>query len=231
VGKRIISQRRGRGTIRYRAPSFRYKGKVSHIKSSGVVKDIINCPGHSAPLALIKYESGENFMVAYEGLSVGDKVMLGGIEVNKGNSLKLKDIPDGTLIYNLEKNPGDGGKFVRAGGTFARVMNKTGIGEVVVKMPSKKLVKFKEECLATIGVIAGGGRKDKPFMKAGKKWHSKRARGKLYPEVSGVAMNATDHPFGSGRGRHMGKPSIPPRNAPPGRKVGQIKARRTGRKK
>src|SRR3990167_6308205 len=122
-------------------------------------------------------------MVAYEGLSVGDKVMLGGIEVNKGNSLKLKDIPDGTIIYNLEKNPGDGGKFARAGGTFARVMGKTENGDVIIKMPSKKQVTFNGEARATIGTVAGGGRKDKPFLKAGKKHHAMRARGRLYPRT------------------------------------------------
>jgi len=85
--------------------------------------------------------------------------------------------------------------------------------------------------MATIGIVAGGGRTDKPFVKAGNRWHAMRARGKLYPITSAVAKNAVDHPFGSGRGRHMGKPSVPPRFAPPGRKVGQIHAKRTGRKR
>ena len=82
-----------------------------------------------------------------------------------------------------------------------------------------------------IGVAAGSGRSEKPFVRAGKKWFAMRARGRLYPKTAAVAMNAVDHPFGSGRGRHMGKPSVPPRNAPAGRKVGQIKARRTGWKR
>ena len=82
-----------------------------------------------------------------------------------------------------------------------------------------------------VGVVAGGGRPDKPFVKAGKRWHAMKARNKLYPITSAVAMNATDHPFGSGRGRHKGKPSVPPRHAPPGRNVGLIRARRTGMKR
>ena len=70
-----------------------------------------------------------------------------------------------------------------------------------------------------------------PFVKAGKKFYVKKAKNKLYPRTSAVSMNAVDHPFGSGRGSHIGKPSTSPRFAPPGRKAGQIRAKRTGRKK
>ena len=124
--------------------------------------------------------------------------------------------------------PGDGGKFVKSSGTFAKVLARMG-NKVLIKLPSKKDKLFNASCRATIGVIAGGGRLEKPMMKAGRNWHAKRARGKLYPVTSAVAMNAMEHPFGCGRGRHMGKPSIAPRNAPPGRKVGLVRARRTGR--
>ena len=97
-------------------------------------------------------------------------------------------------------------------------------------MPSKKQKQFHPNCRATVGVIAGSGKGEKPILKAGKRHHMMKARNKLYPQTSGVAMNAVDHPFGSGRGRHKGKPTIAPRFAPPGRKVGMIRARRTGRK-
>jgi len=98
-------------------------------------------------------------------------------------------------------------------------------------LPSKKQKSFLPECRATIGIISGSGKKEKPFVKAGTRHHLMRAKGKLYPRTSGVAMNAVDHPFGSGRGRHIGKSQIAPRFAPPGRKVGMIRARRTGRRK
>ena len=98
-------------------------------------------------------------------------------------------------------------------------------------MPSKQQKTFLPNCRATIGVLAGSGRVDKPFVKAGKKFHAMKAKNKLYPKTSGVAMNAVDHPFGSGRGRHIGKPKTPPRNAPAGRNVGLIRAKRTGRKR
>jgi len=140
------------------------------------------------------------------------------------------DIPEGALVNNIEGMPGDGGKFIRSSGVFGTIVGKTK-GKVVVKLPSKKEKSFNENCRATVGVVAGGGRLEKPFMKAGTKYFAMKTKGKLWPITSGVAMNAVDHPFGCGRGRHMGKPSIAPKFAPPGRKVGQVKARRTGRRK
>ena len=89
-------------------------------------------------------------------------------------------------------------------------------------------VRFKTPSVK-LGKIAGSGKKEKPLVKAGKKYHIMKAKGKLYPRTSGVAMNAVDHPFGSGRGRHAGKPLTAPRFAPPGRNVGKIKAKRTGK--
>ena len=221
--------------MRYRAQSHNYRGKVKHVKLSerplvGKVLDLVHCPGHNAPLACVRYDDGsQGYMLACEKLSVGDEVTVNSSS-DKGSVLELGKIPEGTFVHNLERLPGDGGKFVRSSGGFARVLSKDK-GEVIVKMPSGKTKKFLESCRASIGVVAGGGRKEKPFVKAGKKHHAMKARGKLYPKTSGVAMNAVDHPFGSGRGRHMGKVSIAPKHAPPGRKVGQVRARRTGKKK
>lgn len=240
MGKRIITQRRGRGTFTYRAPSFRYLGEVKHRnydeieKNSaieGKVTDLVHCPGHSAPLAKIKYSNGdEELLAAPLSIRVNDSVFSGATApIKPGNTLPLKNIPEGTDVYNIEANPGDGGKFAKASGTAATVVAHTE-DKIVVKLPSKKQKLFDPDCRATVGVISGGGRKDKPFVKAGKMWHAMHARGKLYPRTSGVAMNAVDHPFGSGRGRHVGKPKTPPRGAPPGRNVGLIRAKRTGRK-
>ena len=235
MGKRIVAQRRGRGSMRYRSLSHRYKGKAKHVKLDkevlqGKVLDLVHCPGHNAPLADVIYSNGvRGYMIASEKMAVGSGVFVNS-SIDNGCVLRLGDVPEGTLIYNIEKMPGDGGKFVRSSGTFARVVGKDK-GKVIVKMPSKKNKIFLETCRACVGVVAGGGRKEKPFVKAGKRYHAMRARGRLYPITSGVAMNATDHPFGSGRGRHMGKVSIAPKHAPPGRKVGQVAARRTGKKK
>lgn len=235
MGKRLIQQRRGRGTTTYRAHSFKYKGRAKHKKLSeatGVVVDLINCPGHSAPLAEIIYDDGDRvLMIAPEGIKVGDTIVTGkSSEIKPGNTAALKNIPEGTLIYNIESNPGDGGKFVRSSGAFARILSHIA-NKTVVLFPSKKQRVFNSDCRASIGVVAGGGRREKPFLKAGKKFFAMKARNKLYPSVTGAAMNAIDHPFGGKRTSRKGRPTIAPKNAPPGRKVGMIRPRRTGRKK
>ncbi len=84
------------------------------------------------------------------------------------------------------------------------------------------------KCRATIGIVAGGGRTDKPFVKAGKKWYKMANKATKWPVVRGVAMNAVDHPFGGGGRQHPGRPKTVGRHTPPGRKVGSIAARRTG---
>jgi len=240
MGKRLITQRRGRGTTTYRAPSHRYKGALKYRSMDdqekegvvyGVVKDLIDCPGHRAPLALVKYEKEEAFISAPLGMKVKDVVASGvSAPAQIGNTLPMNNIPEGTFIYNIEIRPGDGGKLVRSAGNFAKIVGKTG-DQITVILPSKKQKKMNGRCRATIGVIAGGGSMEKPLLKAGAKMHAMRAKNKLYPKTSGVAMNAVDHPFGSGRGRHAGKPKTAPRWAPAGRNVGLIKARRTGKKK
>lgn len=234
MGKNLIQQKRGKGTSTYRSPSFKYKGKVKHNKIAtetinGKIIDLINCPGHTAPLAQIKYENGEEIlMVAPEGVRVGESVQAGIKAVVKaGNIVPLKNIPEGTLIYNIENSPGDGGKFVRTSGTFAKIINKVRDG-VVIKLPSNKQKTFQSECRACIGTVAGSGRTEKPFLKAGKKYYAMKAKNKLYPSVSGTSMNAVDHPFGGSCSSIKGRPTQSSRNSPPGRKVGKIAPRRTG---
>lgn len=232
MGKRIIQQRRGRG-YRYQSPSHRFKGAAKHASESGegVVADIINCPGHSAPLMVVDYlADGFRLSIAPTGIKVGDNLEVGGNNLKEGNILELANVPEGTLIYNIEARPGDGGKFVRSSGMFAKVLSKTPSG-IKVKLPSKKEKLFLPSCRAAIGVIGGSGRVDKPFLKAGAKFHKMRARGKLYPKVCGVSMNSVDHPFGGSCSHSKGRPTQSPRNAPPGRKVGKIAPRRTGKKR
>ena len=136
---------------------------------------------------------------------------------------------NGSEVFNIEHNPKDGGKFVRTGGNFGTVMAKEG-GVVKVMMPSKRIKKFAVNCRVTIGRAAGDGRMDKPILKAGKKFYMMKGKSKLWPRTSAVKMNAIDHPFGSGRGKRI-KSKIAKRNASPGKKVGLIRPRRTGRKK
>ena len=103
--------------------------------------------------------------------------------------------------------------------------------KITVLLPSKKKKIFNGGCRASIGVVAGGGRPDKPMLKAGNMHYKMKAKNKLYPIVSGGAMNAVDHPFGNARSSRKSKAKPVSKNAPPGRKVGMVGARRTGRRK
>lgn len=240
MGKNLIQQRRGKGTTTFRAPSFRYIGRAKHIRfgkefeqgvNQGVIVDIIHCPGHSAPLARVAFEKEDVLMIAPEGVRVGYPIFAGKDALpNVGNILPLSQIPEGTPVYNIENVPGDGGKFVRSSGSFARVLSKTMDGALVL-MPSKKKKLFSLLCRACIGVVAGGGRTEKPILKAGAKFWKMRARNRYWPKVSGLAMNAVAHPYGGSRSSKLGKVTIAPRFAPPGRKVGLLRPSRTGKKR
>ncbi len=234
MGKNIISQARGRGGPRYTAPSFRYKAEVKYARgeSEGRIEDFVKCPGHSAPLAKVRLDNGEeSYMIAAAGLRVGNMIKMGTeAGVATGNVMPLSSIPVGTEVFNIESMPGDGGKFVRAGGAYAKVVAQRD-GQVIVQLPSKKQKSFNPSCRASIGLIAGAGRKDKPFLKAGTRFHYMKARNKLWPRVKGQSMNAVDHPFGTSRSSKKGFPTIAPKNAPPGRNVGKMHPKRTGRKR
>lgn len=234
MGKRLIQQRRGKGSI-YKSLKHQFKGSAKHAQVSveskqGIVKDIITSKIHSAPLLKVKYDDGERLMISPEGIRVGDVLETNTTNLKIGNTLALRDIPEGTLVYNLEKVFGDGGKFVRSSGNFARVTQKTSKGVVII-MPSKRSKIFNESCRATIGVVAGGGRKEKPLMKAGNKFKLMKAKHKLYPKVCGISMNAVDHPFGGKCSHIKGRPTQVSRHAPRGRKVGKIAPKRTGMKR
>ena len=236
MGKRIIVRARGKGGSQYRARSHRYLGKVTYPPAeqaagkSGKVRDIVNDPARNAPVAIMKFPwmKEEVLQIAPEGLHVGDEVKYGG-EAKVGNVLELKDIPVGVRIFGLENSPNSGPKLCRSSGSFAMIMTKSE-GRAIVKFSSGKTKVFNERCRATIGVPAGGGRKEKPFVKAGKRYHTLRARGKLYPRTSGVAMSPVDHPYGGKRKAPRPSGTVS-RDAPPGAKVGSIAARRMGRKK
>ncbi len=236
MGKRLIQQRRGRVRGRYNAPSHRSRGEVKYIRDreahDGLVEDIMHDPGRSAPVASIKLDNSKKILsLATEGMEIGDKIKLTNSkdEAEIGNVLPLSKIPDGFMVHNVELAPGDGGKIARAGGNSATIVSHE-MDKTTILLPSGKFKTLDSACRATIGVVAGGGRKDKPFVKAGKKWFAFRSRGKQYPIVRGIAMNPVDHPHGGGSHQHVGKPSTVSRGAPPGRKVGNIAAKRTGRR-
>ncbi|OYT41783.1 50S ribosomal protein L2 [Candidatus Pacearchaeota archaeon ex4484_26] len=236
MGKRIIQQRRGKGSHTYKSPTHRFKAFIGYPSYSekpiqGKIEKLLHSVGYSAPLVKVRLNNGKIFYnLASEKLVEKQNIFLGGHEIKEGNILSLVNIPEGTAVYNIELRPGDGGKLVRGAGSSARILKQID-SKVLVLMPSKEEKLFNAKARATIGVIAAGGRKEKPLVKAGKKWYLMKAKSKLYPRTSAVKMNALDHPFGGGRGKVIGKPKTPPRFAPAGRKVGLLRAKRTGRRK
>ncbi len=235
MGKRIISQSRGKGHPTYRAPSHKYKANLEHVRVKegetvkGVVVGIEHDPARSAPIALIKFENGEErYILVPESVSTGDEIACGiSAEIKPGNTLPLAEIPEGVPICNIELQPARGGNFARASGTYG-ILIAHDVGKTVVQLPSGEMKWLNPRCKATIGVVAGGGRTEKPFVKAGKKFWKMKTHSPKWPRVRGVAMNAIDHPFGGGGRQHPGRPKTVSHGTPPGRKVGSIAARRTG---
>lgn len=222
MGKRIISQRRGKGSPTYRTRKGNFMRSLSYDKSTGIVKEMIHDPGRTAPVAEVLHEDGsKSYILAREGLAVNDST--------EDVVMPLSQIPESRPIFAIESFPNSGPVFCRSGGTSAMIVSKD-TKSCVVQFPSKKTKALHPSCRAIVGVPGGGGRKEKPWVKAGNKWIVMHRRGKLYPRTSANAMNAVDHPFG-GSYSGVNKPKTVSRDAPPGRKVGTIASRRTGRKK
>ena len=238
MGKKIKVQRRGRGTPTFRA---RTKGRIAPAKYphnlgaetvTGVVSNLLHEPGRGAPLVHIKIDQQNGYYAtAPEGVYIDQEISIGAdAPAQVGNVLLLGSIPESTMICNLELRPGDGGKIAKSSGSFAIVVAHRE-DKTTVKLPSKRNVELSNNCRATIGIVAGGGRTEKPFLKAGEKWYMKRAKGQIYPVAHGVKMTAASHPHGGGRHRRPGKSTTVSRHAPPGKKVGLIAARNSGKKK
>jgi len=232
MGKRIVSQARGHGSLIYRVRKKGYKYKITYPSETGKAKIIklIHSPAHSSPIIKVQINGKIFYNVAFQNAYVGQDITLGkGEVVNFGDIIMLKYSEVGMKVYNIETHPGDGGKLVRSAGSSATI-TKIEKGEVALMMPSKKIKKVDEKCRVTIGVVAGDGRKDKPIMKAGRRFHAMKAKGRKWHFTSAVKVNAIDHPFGGGRGKRI-KSKIAKRNAPPGRRVGHLRPRKTGKKR
>ena len=232
MGKRIRAQRKG-SSPRYRVASHRFPGANRMPRATdivGEVTDLVHSPVHSAPLARVKLPGGETTLVsATEGIAIGSSVAIGdNVALKPGNITRIANIPEGTAINNLELRPGDGGKIARAAGNSCIVEARIG-GKVRIRLPSGALKELPENCRATIGVLAGHGRDEMPLRTAGAAYYKAKARGKLFPHVSGVAMNPVDHPHGGGNHQAVHGPSSVARGTPPGAKVGLIAPSRTGR--
>jgi large subunit ribosomal protein L2 len=191
---RVTIRRRGGGHKRlYRIIDF----KRDKIGVPGKVAAIEYDPNRSARIALIHYLDGEKrYILAPTGLAVGDMIMAGsGADIKPGNALKLKDIPVGTFIHNVELQPGRGGVLVRAAGVSAQLMAKEG-KYALLRMPSGELRKVLLECMATVGQVGNETHENVVHGKAGRKrWLGRR------PRVRAMVMNPVDHPMGGGEGR------------------------------
>ena len=234
MGKRLYSQRRGRGTNTF-------KSKLQGIKSQyirqsnellkGEIVDFVKDTGRNAIIAKIKFDDGSNqSIVASEGVYVGQKIEQGkGASWEIGNICEIGDLPEGCPVFNIEKVAGDGGTLVKSSGSYALILTKDS-KKITLKLPSGKIITLPPKVRATIGNTSCGGKKEKPFVKAGNKFFAMKSKKRFWPTVRGVAMNALDHPFG-GAQHHPGKSKSTSRRAPVGRKVGAIASKRTGRRK
>jgi large subunit ribosomal protein L2 len=229
MGKRTSGRAKGKGSFTYqiRKKAYVYKIGYPRLTNEGKAKIIklFHSVAHSAPIAKIRIGKEEFYSPAADKVYEGQEIEIGGKQVLNGNILKLKDIPQGTVIFNIESVPGNGGKYLRSSGCSAIVgIKEKDSVEIIIR---RRKIIINENCRATIGVVAGEGRMSKPLVKAGKQFFRMQARGRKWHRTSAIKTNAVDHPFGSGRGKRI-KSKIAKRNAPPGAKVGHIRPKRTG---
>lgn len=179
-----------------------------------------------------KYMHDKELFVAAEGIYTGQFLYCGKkAQLVVGNTLPIGSMPEGSIICNVEAKLGDRGVLAKASGEYCiLISHNPDTGFSRIKLPSGSKKTIPSGCRGTIGQIAGGGRCDKPMLKAGANYHKfKVKRGATWPKVRGVAMNPVEHPHGGGNHQHIGHASTVRRNKPAGAKVGLIAARRTGR--
>lgn len=241
MGLRIRVQRRGRGGTAFRAHIYRRIAPACYPpltpadnagRVDGTIVDIMHDPGRGSPLAFVQFSDGKSCCLnAPEGILVSQTVCRGAESPPEiGNIVPVGRIPEGTMICNIEREPGDGGKIAKASGSYAMIVAHRP-GGTELRLPSGTSVNLTNHCRATIGVVSGAGRTEKPFLKAGARRAWLRPKGRLWPITKGQAMVSAAHPHGGGRHKHAGKPTTVSRNTSPGRKVGLIAARQSGRSK
>ena len=192
----------GRITVRHQGGGNRQKYRIIDFKRlkddmPATVIGIEYDPNRTSNIALIKYEDGVlNYILAPQGLKEGDKVVSGNnADIKPGNCLPIENIPVGTVIHNIELNPGQGGKMVKAAGGEAQLMAKEG-SYAHIRLPSGEMRLVRAKCRATIGTIGNADHSNIKLGKAGRKRHMG-----IRPTVRGSVMNPVDHPHGGGEGR------------------------------
>jgi len=245
MGRVVRAQRKGRGGI-FKSPSHLRQGKPQfrrldfaerHGYLKGLVSEIVHDPGRGAPLARVvfrdvyKYKKRTELFICAEGMYTGQFIYAGvKAQLTVGNILPIGKLPEGTIICNVEGLYGDRGHYARCSGNYATIISHN-IEEGItrIRLPSGYKKPLSSKVRAMIGLVAGGGRVEKPLLKAGRAYHKYKVKKNKWPRVRGVAMNPVDHPHGGGNHQHIGHASTTSRHDPPGKKVGLIAARRTGR--
>ncbi len=192
---RITSRHREAGAKKlYRIIDF----KRNKFGIEGTVATVEYDPYRNCRICLINYVDGEKrYIIQPKGLVVGEKIMSAeaGLDIKTGNAMKLKSIPVGTLVHNIELNPGQGGKIARSAGGYAQIMGRDG-KYVSLRMPSSEMRYVLGECLATIGTVGNEDFSNIVIGKAGRNRHIG-----IRPQTRGSAMNPVDHPHGGGEGK------------------------------
>jgi len=247
MGRVIRAQRRGAAggvkgrtatTCRHGPAQLRkldYAEREGYLR--GVITEVMHGPGRGAPLMTVRFRNpyknrkDDETIVAPEGIYTGQSLYFGKKAVLAvGNVLPVSAMPEGTIICNVERYPGDRGKLAKVSGEYCTIIgHNEDTGLTKIRMPSGSKKNIAAECRGMIGLVAGGGRTEKPMLKAGRAFHKFAAKRNEWPKVRGVAMNPVDHPHGGGNHQHLGRAATRSRYAPPGQKVGLIAARRTGR--
>ena len=207
----------GKITVRHHGGGNRTKYRVIDFKRNkfgvpATVKTLEYDPNRSAFIALVEYEDGaKSYILAPDGLKVGDKVMAGPTaDIKPGNALPLADIPVGTLIHAVEFQPGKGAAIARSAGNSCQLMGKEG-KYAIVRMPSSEMRRILVTCRATVGEVGNADHANIVIGKAGRKRHMN-----VRPTVRGTVMNPVDHPHGGGEGKNhtSGRPSVTPWGKP-----------------
>ncbi len=206
---RITSRHREAGAKKlYRIIDF----KRNKFNIEGTVSTVEYDPYRNCRICLVKYVDGDRrYVLQPKGLNVGDKIMSAddGLDIKTGNAMKLKNIPVGTLVHNIEMSPGHGGQIARSAGGYAQIMGRDG-KYVSLRLPSSEMRYVLGECLATIGTVGNEDFSNIVIGKAGRSRHLG-----IRPQTRGSAMNPIDHPHGGGEGKtNSGRHPVSPWGTP-----------------
>ena len=204
ISKKRLSgrSRQGRISVRHRGGGHKRRIRIIDVRRDkdgvpGRIAAIEYDPGRSARIALVFYADGDKrYIIAPDGVRVGQTIVAGsGATIEVGNALPLSRIPTGTLVHNVELQPGRGGQLGRSAGSSIQLMARDN-GYALLRLPSGEMRQVPETCMATVGVVGNSEHAQMKLGKAGRKRHRGRR-----PQVRGAAMNPVDHPHGGGEGK------------------------------